>query len=80
MTGKTPANVLNLFDHMPASPRHADTNAVGSQPGGSLSKPLDQRFTSWISSMVVATGVAGGMTTLAGGAEAFLEMFGPINS
>ena len=85
MTGKSPTPECKIiaFDpqtgaairEIPKRPA-ADTTPVNS----GNAQPVDHRFSSWISSMAVATGVATGVSQIVGGAEAFLEMFGPINS
>ena len=84
MTGKsrTPECKIIAFDPQTGAairelpPRPAFEKASAKSTG----QPHDHRFSSWISSMAVATGVATSVSHLVGGAETFLEMFGPINS
>ncbi len=85
MTGKsrTPECKIIAFDPQTGAairelPKRALTEAPSVKPAND--QPLDHRFSSWISSMAVATGVATGVSQIVGGAETFLEMFGPINS
>ena len=54
--------------------------AKKSLPQKSAPSASEHKFSSWISSVAVATGVAGGMSQLVGGAETFLDMFGPMSS
>ena len=84
MTGKsrtTECKIIAFDPQTGAAIREIPTSRPSERaPAKSNGETGDHRFSSWISSMAVATGVATGVSHLVGGAEAFLEMFGPINS
>ena len=84
MTGKsrtTECKIIAFDPQTGAAIREVPaTRPVQRVPAKANGQTLDHRFSSWISSMAVATGVATGVSHLVGGAETFLEMFGPINS
>ena len=84
MTGKSLTELAKVITLIPQTgeARHKPSAASNFEAplSKSVDEKLDHRFSSWISTMALTTGVASGVTQLVGGAEAFLEMFGPISS
>jgi len=76
MTGISPPKTLRLVVATPTSAEKVRTRAISAHTLAHCD--TEHRFSSWISSHAIATGVAG--NPIVGGAESFLDMFGPIGS